>query len=46
MTWDNYKCCNKINNLQKIVRKLPQNDFAKSLNKPLKSRAQRKSGFS
>jgi hypothetical protein len=31
-----------INNLQKIVRKLAQKDFAKSLNKPIKSRAPKK----
>jgi hypothetical protein len=42
MTWDNYKSCNTTNNLQKIVRKLAQKDFAKFLNKPLKSRAPKK----
>jgi hypothetical protein len=42
MTWANYKSCNTTNNLQKIVRKLAQKDFAKSLNKPLKPRAPKK----
>ena len=42
MTWDNYKSCNTTNNLQKIVRKLAQKDFAKFLNKPLKPRALKK----
>jgi hypothetical protein len=42
MTWANYKSCNTINNLQKIVRKLAQKGFAKSLNKALKSRAPKK----
>ena len=42
MTLANYKSCNTTNNLQKIVRKLAQKDFAKSLNKPFKPRAPKK----
>ena len=42
MTWANYKSCNTTNKLQKIVRKLAQKYFAKSLNKSLKPRAPRK----
>jgi hypothetical protein len=36
MTWANYKSCNTLNNLQKIVRELSQKGFAKSSNKPFK----------
>jgi hypothetical protein len=36
MTWANYKSCDTLNNLQKIVRKFAQKSFAKSPNKPLK----------
>jgi hypothetical protein len=36
MIWANYKSCNTLNNLQKIVRGFFQTDYAKSPNKPLK----------
>jgi hypothetical protein len=38
MTWANYKSCNTLNKLQKIVREFAQNNFSKSPNKPFKWR--------
>jgi hypothetical protein len=36
MTWANYKSCNTLNKLQKIVREFVQKDCSKSPNKPFK----------
>jgi hypothetical protein len=46
MTWANYKSCNTLNNLQKIVREFSQKDYAKSPNKPLKWELQIKNRIS